>query len=58
MHISAPVPRLPEPLADLQFLIDGLLAKDPKDRFESADALIAAVNAHEAGRAGRLVESA
>ena len=34
-HIKQPVPRLPEPLQDLQPLIDRLLAKDPNDRFQS-----------------------
>jgi hypothetical protein len=32
-HLSAPIPRLPEAIAACQPLIDGLLAKDPEDRF-------------------------
>ena len=36
-HLHAPIPRLPRPAAALQPLIDGLLAKNPNDRFQSAD---------------------
>jgi tRNA A-37 threonylcarbamoyl transferase component Bud32/DNA-binding response OmpR family regulator len=36
MHRNAPLPRLPEPLAELQPLIDRLLAKQPADRFVDA----------------------
>jgi serine/threonine-protein kinase PpkA len=32
-HLSAPIPRLPEAIAACQPLIDGLLAKQPEDRF-------------------------
>ena len=39
-HANAPIPRLPAPLAAAQSLIDGLLAKDPDDRFQSADDLL------------------
>jgi serine/threonine protein kinase len=39
-HLHAPIPRLPRPLGALQPLLDGLLAKRPGDRFQSAaDAL-------------------
>ncbi len=39
-HLHAPVPRLPRPLGALQPLLDGLLAKKPGERFQSAaDAL-------------------
>jgi DNA-binding NarL/FixJ family response regulator len=39
-HLHAPIPRLPRTMAALQPLIDGLLAKKPNDRFQSAaDAL-------------------
>jgi serine/threonine-protein kinase PpkA len=43
-HIIAPIPRLPAELEDYQPLIDGLLAKRPKDRFEDADALLAEID--------------
>ena len=39
MHVHAPVPRLPAQLADHQALLDGLLAKKPEHRFQSAHAL-------------------
>ncbi len=39
-HVSRPVPQLPEHLQEYQFLIDGLLAKEPDDRYQSGyDAL-------------------
>lgn len=40
MHINAPVPSLPKEVAKFQPLIDGLLAKDPDERFQSADDVI------------------
>jgi class 3 adenylate cyclase/CheY-like chemotaxis protein/tRNA A-37 threonylcarbamoyl transferase component Bud32 len=43
-HISAPVPRLPEELAEHQCLVDGMLAKRPAERFESADSLLAMID--------------
>ena len=33
MHRNAPTPRLPEPLADLQPLLDRLLGKQAAERF-------------------------
>src|SRR5690606_32925826 len=42
MHITQPVPKLPQALAVLQPLVDGLLAKEPHDRFQTGnDAAIA-----------------
>jgi DNA-binding NarL/FixJ family response regulator len=38
-HVSAPIPRLPEAITACQPLIDGLLAKDPADRFLSTQEL-------------------
>jgi serine/threonine protein kinase len=35
-HLSAPIPRLPSSCAAVQPLVDGLLAKDPNERFQSA----------------------
>jgi DNA-binding response OmpR family regulator len=35
-HLGAPIPRLPASSAALQPLVDGLLAKDPNERFQSA----------------------
>jgi serine/threonine-protein kinase PpkA len=36
MHVNAPVPKLPAHLAAHQAPLDGLLAKKPQDRFQSA----------------------
>ena len=43
-HVSGPVPRLPEALADHQCLVDGMLAKRPADRFASAESLLAKID--------------
>jgi len=40
MHATAPVPNLPEAYANYSVLIDRMLAKDPNDRFETAEHLI------------------
>ncbi len=40
-HIRAPIPRLPEAVARYQPLVDGMLAKDPSDRFQNAAELVA-----------------
>ncbi len=47
MHITAPLPRLPEELAWLQPLLDGLLAKDPAQRYQSGAEVAAAIRAIE-----------
>lgn len=39
-HASAPVPRLPTPLASIQGLLDGLMAKRPADRLRDADSAL------------------
>jgi serine/threonine-protein kinase PpkA len=39
-HIHAPVPRLPMELADIQPLLDRMLAKNPAERIASADELL------------------
>ena len=41
-HVTEPVPRLPDQLAWLQPLIDGLMAKKPEARYATGDAFIAA----------------
>jgi serine/threonine protein kinase len=43
MHISQPVPVLPEPLAHLQPLISRMLAKQPEDRWQDGAAVAAAI---------------
>ena len=40
---SQPVPRLPGELKRYQGVVDRLLAKDPADRYQSADELIEAL---------------
>jgi tRNA A-37 threonylcarbamoyl transferase component Bud32 len=44
MHANSPVPRLPQNLAHLQPLLDGLLAKNPADRLPSAAAIVANID--------------
>ncbi len=43
MHVTHPLPQLPAPLAWLQPLIDGLMAKDFRARFASGEAFVASV---------------
>src|SRR5579885_2395633 len=61
MHVTEPVPKLPERVAVLQPLIDGLMAKSPEQRFATGEAFITACdqlmqrnpNAANAARASR-----
>lgn len=43
-HLHAPVPRFAAPLGDYQGLLDGMLAKEPAQRFQSAQHLLEAVD--------------
>jgi len=43
MHVTAPVPKLPEGLATHQPLLERMLAKDPADRFKSASDLVGSI---------------
>ena len=43
-HLRDPVPRLEESLADYQPLLDGLLAKQPHERFQSANDLLVGID--------------
>jgi serine/threonine-protein kinase PpkA len=47
MHITQPVPRLPDSLAVLQPLVDGLLAKEPHDRFQTGNDAAMAIARYE-----------
>lgn len=40
MHLHAPIPKLPSDLAKYQPLFDGLMAKYPVERFQSANDVI------------------
>lgn len=42
-HVNAPIPKLLSHVAQYQPIIDRLMAKDPKDRFQSTDELLAAM---------------
>lgn len=39
MHVNEPIPDLPDDVAHLQTVVNGLLAKDPDDRFQTGEAL-------------------
>jgi len=43
-HLRDPVPTLPEDMSKYQSLIEGMLAKDPDERFQTTDELIAGVD--------------
>jgi len=43
-HVHAPVPRLPHALEDYQVLLDGMMAKDPAERLQSADDVLAVID--------------
>ncbi|MEJ5207709.1 protein kinase [Denitratimonas sp. CY0512] len=43
MHITSPLPRLPDGLAAYQPLLDRMLAKDPAQRFQRGHAVVAAI---------------
>jgi len=42
-HTEDPLPRLPEERASMQFVVDGLMAKNPKERFQSVAELLVAL---------------
>ncbi|MEZ5461041.1 protein kinase [Dokdonella sp.] len=55
MHITQPVPKLPDSLSVLQPLVDGLLAKEPHDRFQTGnDAALAIARYEQAIASGEL----
>lgn len=43
-HVNAPLPKLPEPVAHHQQLLDGLLAKSREDRFKDAAQVVEAIS--------------
>jgi serine/threonine-protein kinase PpkA len=48
-HVYEPVPPLPPEHARFQGIVNKLLAKDPADRYQSADEMVAALKKHRAG---------
>lgn len=48
-HVYEPVPPLPPEHARFQAIVNKLLAKDPKDRYQSAGEMVAALKKHRAG---------
>ncbi|HET7201508.1 MAG TPA: protein kinase [Burkholderiales bacterium] len=44
LHVSAPRPKLPEPLAEYQDLLDRMIAVDPRNRYKSADELLEGID--------------
>ncbi len=44
-HVSRPVPQLPEPMSEFQYLIDGLCAKEPDDRYQSGHEVVRDIDA-------------
>ena len=56
-HLRAPVPRLPQNLADFQPLVDKLLAKSPGARFPNAEELLTAIDELWSWRAARAQDS-
>lgn len=48
-HVYEPVPPLPPEHARFQPIINKLLAKDPKDRYQTAGEMVAALKKHRAG---------
>jgi len=47
MHLTEPVPNLPDSLNALQPLLDVMLAKKPEDRYQSGDELAQAIREYE-----------
>jgi len=43
-HLKEPVPKLPDNMSKYQPLIEGMLAKDPDERFQTTDELIAGID--------------
>jgi serine/threonine protein kinase len=43
-HMHTPVPRLPQALDDYQVLLDGMMAKDPSERLQNSDEVLAVID--------------
>jgi len=44
LHVTAPRPKLPEPLAEYQDLLDRMIAVDPRNRYKGADELLEGID--------------
>jgi len=44
LHVSAPRPKLPGPLAEYQVLLDRMIAVDPRSRYKNAEELIEGID--------------
>lgn len=44
LHLNVPVPKLPDNISKYQPLVEGMLAKDPDERFQVTDDLIAGID--------------
>lgn len=53
MHLSAPVPRLPQAFSAMQTLVDRMLSKDPSARYQTGAELAEALQVIEQGMADR-----
>lgn len=58
MHVNHPLPRLPDNLASFQTIIEGLLAKNPDERYTNAAALLDALDRNDATAIVNLQEEA
>ena len=56
-HLRAPIPRLPQNLAEFQAMVDKLMAKNPSDRFANAEELLTAIDDLWSWRAARAQEN-
>ncbi|MEZ5582702.1 MAG: protein kinase [Candidatus Competibacteraceae bacterium] len=54
LHVTEPIPQLPEPLKRFQPSLEQLLAKQPEDRFATAEHFIDALNRLDASPVYRL----
>jgi hypothetical protein len=49
-HVTAPVPKLPEHMATIQPLLNGMLAKQPEERYQTGGEVVTAIERIEQGQ--------